>query len=114
MKKTIGRILFTTGSILFPLTAFADSAVELSNPLGINDPKLFIARILRYALGFLGVLGLIMILYGGCLMLTSGGNADVIKKAKSTIIWAAVGIAVVIGSWQILTYILGAISQVSQ
>ncbi|RJO59372.1 hypothetical protein C4546_02420 [Candidatus Parcubacteria bacterium] len=112
MKKKLGKILISTGAALWPLAAMADTATELSNPLSINDPKLFIARLLRYALGFLGIVGLIMILYGGFLMLTSAGNADTIKKAKSTIIWAAVGIAVVIGSWQILSYIFSAISQV--
>ncbi|MFA6588433.1 MAG: hypothetical protein WCT08_05185 [Patescibacteria group bacterium] len=111
MKKTFGRILLILGSILFPFSAFA---VELTNPLGIDDPKLFIARILRYALGFLGIMALIMILYGGFLMLTSGGNADMIKKAKSTIIWAALGIVIIISSWQILSFILNTINQVSK
>ena len=111
MKKLIGRTLLTLGFILFPFTAFA---VELSNPLGINDPKLFIARILRYALGFLGIMALVMILYGGFLMLTSGGNADMIKKAKSTIIWAALGILIIIGSWQILSFIFNTIGQVAK
>jgi hypothetical protein len=114
MRKKLGKILLVVGSVLMPLTALADTSTELSNPLGVNDPKLFIARILRYALGFLGILGLVMILYGGFLLLTSGGNADIVKKAKSTIIYAALGIAIVIGSWQILSFILRTLNSVAK
>lgn len=113
MRKTLGTILLTTGLWLLPLHAFADSDPQLTNPLGVDDPKLFIVRILRYALGFLGVVSLIMIIYGGFLMLTSGGNADTVKKAKSTIIWAAAGIAIILISWQILRFVLDAINKVS-
>ena len=114
MRKKFGRLCLTLGLALLPLTAYADSQASLSNPLGVDDPKLFIARMLRYALGFLGILGLVMILYGGFLLLTSGGNADIVKKAKSTIIYAAIGIAVVIGSWEILAFILSTINQVAK
>ncbi len=113
MKRTLGKILLTVGGILLPLTAYADN-VELTNPLGINDPKELVYRILKYSLGFLGILALVMIIYGGFLMLTSGGNADMIKKAKGTIIWAAVGIAIVLSSWQILTFIFSTINTVAK
>lgn len=115
MRKTLGKILLALGGFLLPLTTFADDGtVELTNPLGINDPKLLVFRILRYSLGFLGILALVMIIYGGFLMLTSGGNADMIKKAKGTIIWAAAGIGIVLGSWQILTFIFSTINTVSK
>lgn len=114
MRRRIGSLLLTTGTILLPLAAYADDTVELTNPLGVSDPKVLIFRILRYSLGFLGILALVMIIYGGFLMLTSGGNADMIKKAKGTIIWASVGIAIVLGSWQILSFIFSTINIVSQ
>jgi len=115
MQRKIGSFLLATGTLLLPLVAFAadDGSVELTNPLGVNDPKLLVFRILRYSLGFLGILALVMIIYGGFLMLTSGGNADMIKKAKSTIIWASVGIAIVLSSWQILQFIFSTINTVS-
>jgi hypothetical protein len=115
MRRTIGSLLLAAGTALLPLVAFAadDGAVELTNPLGVNDPKLLVLRILRYSLGFLGILALVMIIYGGFLMLTSGGNADIIKKAKGTIIWASVGIAIVLSSWQILQFIFSTINTVS-
>jgi hypothetical protein len=114
MRHKLGSLLLATGIWLLPFAAYADETVELTNPLGIDDPKLLVFRILRYSLGFLGILALVMIIYGGFLMLTSGGNADMIKKAKGTIIWASVGIAIVLGSWQILQFIFSTINVVSK
>ncbi len=115
MRRTAGKILLALGTWLFPLTAFADGGnVELSNPLGESNPKVIIVRILRYSLGLIGVVALVMIIYGGFLMLTSGGNADTVKKAKSTIVWAAAGVAVVLGSWQILRFIFETVNEVTK
>lgn len=108
----LGSILLTMGLWLVPLVAFADDP-QLTNPLGVDDPKLLIVRILRYSLGLLGVVALIMIIYGGFLMLTSGGNTDTIQKAKGTIIWAAAGMAIILMSWQILRFILDTVNQVA-
>ncbi len=114
MRRTLGSLLLAAGTWLLPLAAHADDTIQLTNPLGVNDPKELIFRLLRYSLGFLGILALVMIIYGGFLMLTSGGNADMIKKAKGTIIWASVGIAIVLGSWQILQFIFSTINTVAQ
>ncbi|MFA6042906.1 MAG: pilin [Patescibacteria group bacterium] len=104
-------------SLKLSLIAFAlpltTRAAELTNPLGVDDAKEFVVRVLRYSLGLLGVVALIMILYGGFLMLTSAGSADQIKKAKGTIIWAAVGIAVILLSWTILQYIFQTLNEVA-
>lgn len=115
-QRRIGALLLTVGSWLLPLSVFAadDGTVELTNPLGVNDPKVLVYRILKYSLGFLGILALVMIIYGGFLMLTSGGNADMVKKAKSTIIWASVGIVIVLGSWQILQFIFSTFNIVAR
>lgn len=108
-------MLSTVGLWLVPVAAFADEVdPQLTNPLGIDDPKLFIIRILRYALGFLGIVALIMIIYGGFLMLTSGGNADMVKRAKSTLIWAAAGMAVILGSWSIISFVFNTVNEVAK
>lgn len=96
-----------TAIILFlgfaPLVA---SAAQLTNPLGnIQDPQALAIRILQIFLGFLSVIGLSIFIYGGFLMLTSGGNVERIKKAKTTLVWAALGILVILGSYTFLQFV---------
>ena len=82
------------------------SAAMLKNPLGpITDPQSLAIRIIQIFLGLLSLIGLIMFIYGGFLMLTSAGNAERVKKAKATLVWASAGIVVILGSYTILSFV---------
>jgi len=56
-------------------------------------------------LGLTGVLALIAFIYGGGLWLISAGNEDLIKKGRTSMLWAVIGIAVVFSSYAVLTLI---------
>lgn len=67
-----------------------------------------ILLIVNFFLGFLGLLAVIMIIYGGFLYVTSAGNEEDVKKAKKILMYAVVGIIVIILSFVIVRTILGA------
>jgi cysteine-rich repeat protein len=71
-----------------------------------QDIRVIIARIIRYVLTFLGVVLLGYLIYGGFLFMTAGGEADKVTKAKRTIINAIVGMAIILMSWAIATFII--------
>ena len=82
----------------------------LQNPLGTNNPDDVIANIIRVFLGIVGVIALVYFIYGGFMMLTSGGNADRIKKGRDTLMWAIIGLAVIFGSYCITEAVFRALS----
>lgn len=41
----------------------------------------------------------IFILWSGFLFVSAGGNPEKIKNARATLLWAIIGLAVVIGAW---------------
>lgn len=99
VKKIIIPLLI----LLMPFVTFAAS---LQNPLGnIQDPETLAIRIIQVFLGFVSLIGLAMFLLGGFQFLTSGGNAEKVKKAKGTLVWAALGILTIVGSYTILTFV---------
>ncbi|MBU0613962.1 hypothetical protein KJ766_01605, partial [Patescibacteria group bacterium] len=55
-------------------------AVTLTNPLGITDPRLLVARLIQGALSLMGTIALLMFMYGGFLWLTSAGKPEPVKK----------------------------------
>jgi hypothetical protein len=61
--------------------------------------------IVNYALGFLGIIAVILIIYGGILMVTSAGNEEAVGKAKKIITYAAIGIVIIILSYSIVTFV---------
>jgi hypothetical protein len=65
-----------------------------------------IANIVKIALSFLGILFLILILYGGFTWMTAAGNDDKISKAKDIIKAAVIGVAIVITAYAITYFVI--------
>lgn len=55
---------------------------------------------------FAGAFAVIMIIYGGILYALSSGDATKTKKAKDTILYAVIGLAVALLSYAIVTYVV--------
>lgn len=65
-----------------------------------------VVNILLYVLGAIAV---IMIVIGGVMYTTSGGDAGGIKKAKDTILYAVIGLVVAIFAYAIINFVVNAI-----
>lgn len=61
-----------------------------------KDPILSIVQIINYLLNLIGVVFLIMIIYGGIMWMTARGNEEQAKKAKTILTSAAWGLVVVV------------------
>ena len=70
-----------------------EGELELPRPLGDRDISAIIGDIIKYVLGAVGMLTLVMLIYGGIMWMTSGGNAQQVKKGKDTIFWAILSIS---------------------
>ncbi|MEK9166090.1 MAG: pilin, partial [Patescibacteria group bacterium] len=66
-----------------------------------------IRTVINVALGFLGILGVIMLIYAGVLWMFSAGREEQVLKAKKTILWTVAGLMIITTSWTITSYILG-------
>lgn len=68
-----------------------------------------IARLIRVVIGFLGVIAVILVLYGGFVWMTAGGNEDRVKKAKRILTNATIGLVIVVSSFAIASFVLNAL-----
>lgn len=57
-------------------------------------------------LGLVGALTLAMFIYGGVVLLISGGNSEKISKGKEIILGSVVGLLIVFGSYTIITFVV--------
>lgn len=71
-----------------------------------NDARDFILRIVDFALGFLGLAAVIVIIYAGVLYVTAGGETDKTDKAKKAITYATIGLIIVMGSFAFVNTII--------
>ncbi len=68
-------------------------------------------RIVRAALVLLGVIFLVLTIFGGSLFLTAGGNEEQVKKAKAVLIRAAIGLVIVLFAGAMTQFITGFLSR---
>lgn len=76
-----------------------------------RPPQEIAALIIKALMGLLGMVFFALLVYGGFLYMTAAGKEDQIKKAKDTIIRAVIGLLIVLTSYAIASFILGAIGE---
>ncbi|PLX26788.1 hypothetical protein C0583_05830 [Candidatus Parcubacteria bacterium] len=72
----------------------------------VDSVEPMIATIIRFALSFLGVIFLVLAIYGGFLWMTARGNESQIEKAKSLLTAAIVGMIIVVASYALSAFVI--------
>ncbi|MFH1286268.1 MAG: hypothetical protein ABII02_00770 [Candidatus Magasanikbacteria bacterium] len=72
----------------------------------VDDLLLVAIRIGRMIFGFIGSFALLMFVYGGFVWVTSFGNAEKVKKGQSVVVAAVVGLAIALGAYVIIDFLL--------
>lgn len=81
--------------------------------LGTADFTDTIARIIRVALSFLGIVAVVIILLGGFKWMTAGGNEDKVKEAKRLMIQGIIGLVIVLSAFAIAQFVITQIAGVA-
>lgn len=86
---------------------------NLAGKIGVTDAPLeqVIVNIVQWTLGFIGLITVIMVIWGGFQWMTSRGSEDKIKSATGTIRTAVIGMIIILLAWAIVTFVGDAILQ---
>ena len=106
------KIIAAAAYQLFFVTALSLAAETqvLTNPLGQTDLPKLIGSVVSKLMGVLGSIALVMFLYGGFLWLTAAGRDEQVTKGKDTLIWAALGLALIFASYSFVNFIFTALT----
>lgn len=74
--------------------------------LGNQDLRQTIASIINVALSLLGIIALVIVLYGGFKWMTAGGNDEQVGEARKIIIAGIIGLAVILSAYAISSFVL--------
>ncbi len=110
MKKSL---IFALAIVFFAVTvmpAFAQIDVGINygtfTGLGTRDLREGVMQIVRVLLGFLGIIAIVILLYGGFVWLTSAGNEEKVGQAKKIITAAIIGLVIVFISYAIAQFVI--------
>ncbi len=108
-KYVIACMLFAVNFfiVLVPHAFAASGGITLTNPLvGVTTPEQFIGRIIQGVLGLVGVVTLVMFLWGGFIWLFSFGEPERVKKGLNTMLWTGAGLVTIFGSTVVIRWFL--------
>mgnify|MGYP002345398756 CR=1 FL=1 len=106
MKKTVKYFLSLALCFLVVAPVLA---VPLDNPLaatgkegGVSGVTGLVNQLIKFVLGFTGLLSLLAFIYGGILWMSSMGDSKKVEKGKQVMIWSVCGLAVIFASYGIV------------
>lgn len=125
LKKIILNVFIASCLLLPPLLSFAVPSFEYNSgtstnvianttKLGNQSPVTIVLYLLNWGLGLLGLLFLLLTLYGGYKWMNARGNEDGIDTAKKTITAAVIGLVITLASYGISAYLYNRISDISR
>jgi hypothetical protein len=125
MKKLVGLAATATlmAATVLPAAAFAQEltgndlgldAIGGSVKLGGGDVRQTAARIINVALGFLGIIAVVIVLIGGFKYMISGGSEDKTAEAKNMIVAGIIGLAIILSAWAITTFVVSSLLTATQ
>ena len=123
MKDTMKKIgVGLTGASAI-LTLFAGRALAANNPIqdGVNDARPdgvpsdllgangIFTQIVSTFLYIIGIVSVVMLIYGGLRYILSGGDSKKVTDAKNTILYAIIGLVIAFLAYAIVTFVIGAL-----
>ena len=80
--------------------------IEGNLGLGNEDPRVIISKVINIALGFLGIIAVVIILLGGFKWMTAGGNEDKVDESKKLIFAGIIGLVIILAAWGIAKFVV--------
>lgn len=98
-------LLAATANTSLAADYFDVSNVLAGSGLSTDSPTDIALTLLATFLGLVGLIAVCMIVYGGVLILLSGGNPEKVKHGRDTLIWAIIGSIIIFSALGIVLYI---------
>ena len=119
--KKISLIATIGAALAAPLAAFAAydagstglTATASQAGLGATpaDLSVVIGTVIKTALGVVGVVFLVLMVYAGYIWMIARGDEAKVEKAKDTIVNCIIGIVIVVGAYAITSFIVNALAK---
>ncbi len=104
MKKKIVAI-----NTFITLAFFAIATPALADTAGVAQIQTFIQNVIQILVALAGLVAAGFFVWGGFGYITSSGNPEKLDQSKKTIVYSAVGLAIVLGAF-VLTNIISQVA----
>ncbi|MDD4476584.1 MAG: pilin [Patescibacteria group bacterium] len=116
---------FLVFAVLASVLLLATPVLAQTNPCGANDPlclqpaqqiglgtsdiRVTIARIIKVAMGLLGIVAVVIVLIGGFTWMTAGGDETKTGNAKKWIFGGVIGLAIILSAYALTSFVINSL-----
>ena len=83
--------------------------VEQELGLGTNDIRVTVASIINVFMGLLGIIAVVIVLYGGFTWMTAMGNEEKTTQARQMIVAGIIGLAIILSAYAIARFVINSL-----
>jgi Zn-dependent protease with chaperone function len=113
---TLGTAAIAAG-VMLPMLVGAQSVkpatfgIEYGTYTGLTqtDIRITIANIIRTAMGLLGIIAVVIVLYGGFKWMTAQGDTKAVDEAKKVLIAGIIGLVIIVSAYAIATFVINSL-----
>jgi hypothetical protein len=80
--------------------------VVSNSGLGDKDPREVVGLVIKYILGFLGIIAVVIIMLAGFQYMTAGGDPIKAEEARGKIMAAVIGLVIILAAYGITNFVL--------
>ena len=108
LKNNYTKIVILS-SLFIPSIVLAQFSITENYGLTDNELDVILENIIIWILGFIGILGILFLVYGGIMYVTSAGDESKAEEGKKTITYAIIGLFVTASAYAIVKTVVGLI-----
>ena len=122
MRKWTMKIKLATAALLLAAVLIPSAGVlaqdnlgefglNFANNIGLQNanPKNVIVNVIQVVLSFLAIVAVIIVLIGGFLWMTAGGNDEKVTQGRKYIVNGAIGLLIVLAAFAITNFLINTI-----
>lgn len=123
MKYLLPAVVMVVSlTAMSPIKAQTDTVLNVLNQTGGQVDTLgvggnrsvpeIVGRVINFFLSFLGVVALVLIIYGGFLWMTARGDTEQVKKARDLLVQAVIGLIIILSAYALANFVISNIANV--
>ena len=88
-----------------------DANIPTAFGLGTNtDVRGAVVKVVAYILSFLGLIAVLIVLYGGFQWMTAAGNEEKVTSARATLTAGLIGLVIVLAAYALTQFVISSIT----
>lgn len=81
----------------------------IDDPMGGQSLMETVTKVINVVIGLVGLISVVMIIYGGIQYTLSAGDSGKVKKAKDTILYGIIGLIIALLAFAIVNFVIGSL-----